>query len=297
MRVAAIGIGSNSLRMLLADVENDRLIRIERFREGLRVFAALDSQKRISSEMIQRACESVRAYCAEAKGRGATALHLFATSAVRDASNQEELISALQNASGLELDICSGEEEACLSFLGATDGGAAALIDIGGGSTEIALGCGQDISDACSLQMGAVRLQRNFPIQNCADAWQVVEAAAQIIRPVKERFANQFDRNWTGVGGTFTSCAAVVQNISWERRDKIHRFQLTEEAVEEAMVRLSSLTLDERLQLACLQPQRADIVVHGIAILLACMKNLGISSITVSECGNLEGYLKRKYLF
>jgi len=100
-----------------------------------------------------------------------------------------------------------------------------------------------------------------------------------------------------GVGGTFTTTAALVQRIPWQQREKIHGFVLTQEKVGETLRFLAPMTLEERLKLDCLQPQRADIVVHGIAILLACMQTMNISSITVSEYGNLEGYLKKKYLF
>jgi len=129
------------------------------------------------------------------------------------------------------------------------------------------------------------------------DAARVVEAAAWIADEVSERFVNSKNRVWIGVGGTFTTSAALVQGIPWQQREKIHGFVLTVESVEKAMSELAEMPIEKRLQLESMQPQRADIVVHGMAILLACMKKLNISEITVSEYGNLEGYLKQKYLF
>lgn len=297
MKAAAIGIGSNSLRMLIADIEEGKILNSVRYREGLRVFAALDEKKNISQQMIENACQSVLAFKNEAVEKGAEKIHLFATSATRDASNQHDFIRALNEATGLELDVCSGDEEACLSFWGATGEGRTGLIDIGGGSTEIAVGQGKQVDEAVSLQMGAVRLFRQMPIASVADAEKVVEAAGEILMPVRQRFLAQAAEEWVGVGGTFTTSAALVQRIPWQQREKIHHFTMTQQDVKEAMDFLAPMPLEERLNLSCLQPQRADIVVHGIAILLACMRGLNIPAITVSEHGNLEGYLKLKYLF
>ena len=109
MRAAAIGIGSNSLRMLVADIKDAHLHRVLRDREGLRVFAALDKNGNISSEMIDLACNSVRGMQIKAHEYGAEAIHLFATSAVRDARNQREFRECLRQSTGLSLDICTGE--------------------------------------------------------------------------------------------------------------------------------------------------------------------------------------------
>ncbi len=298
MRVAAIGIGSNSLRMLVADVAEGKLQHPIRYREGLRVFAALDEKGNISAEMIENACQSVLAFKMQAIAQGAEQIHLFATSATRDAANQEQFISALESATGLQLDVCSGDKEAALSFWGGAENGPTGLIDIGGGSTEIAVGCGKTVDDAVSLQMGAVRLYRMQPIASVEEAEKVAALATQILEPVRERFAccNQ-KREWIGVGGTFTTCAALIQRIPWQERGKIHGFHITQQNLKEAIDTLAPMPMDERLKLACLQPQRADIVVHGMNILLACMLGLNIPSIMVSEHGNLEGYLKEKYIF
>ncbi|MDD6041826.1 MAG: hypothetical protein PUD63_11640 [Clostridia bacterium] len=298
MKVAAIGIGSNSLRMLVADIEEGRIQHSIRYREGLRVFAALDENRNISAQMIQNACEHVLNFKLQALAQGAQKVHLFATSAVRDAANQEAFIQALETKTGLTLDVCSGEEEALLSFLGASENRPTGLIDIGGGSTEIARGCGRTVDDAVSLQMGAVRLYRMRPIASIEDAEAVVTLASTILEPVRQRFITRSNEiEWVGVGGTFTTSAALVQRIPWQQREKIHHFSMTQSNVREIMHFLAPMSLEDRLQLDCLQPQRADIVVHGIAILLACMSGLNIPSIKVSEHGNLEGYLKEKYVF
>ena len=297
MRTAAIGIGSNSLRMLVADLQDGQLHRVQRYRAGLRVFAALNQQGNISPEMIGNACSSVLEFRNAASAQGAEKIHLFATSAVRDAGNQEEFAQALQQTTGLALDVCSGEEEASLSFWGAAGDRPCGLIDIGGGSTEIAVGHRQRIDCSVSLQMGAVRLYRMQPIQTIRDAYTVIQKAADLLSAQKQVFLDGVKEEWIGVGGTFTTCAALLQRIPWQERAQIHGYVITREALEEGIRYLAPLSMEERLRLPFLQPQRADIVVHGMAILFACMQELAIDAITVSECGNLEGYLKAKYIF
>jgi exopolyphosphatase / guanosine-5'-triphosphate,3'-diphosphate pyrophosphatase len=297
LRAAAIGIGSNSLRMLVADVKDAQLHRVLRDREGLRVFAALDERGDIAEEMIQRACQSVGAMAQRARENGAQAIHLFATSAVRDARNQQAFIDRLFAATGLWLSVCTGETEAMLSFMGATGTERSGMVDIGGGSTEIVIGRGDALEFAESLQMGAVRLFRAMPIHNPHDAHAVVRSAKETLAAEKGKIrALQQPQRWVGVGGTFTTAAALAQGIPWDDRKRIHGYPLTREQVTAVMERLAAMPLAQRMELPGLQPQRADIIVHGMAILVCLMEELDIESITVSEYGNLEGYLKWKYL-
>lgn len=297
MRTAAIGIGSNSLRMLVADILDGQLIRLKRYREGLRVFAALDEQKRISSQMIANACDSIGVFAEQAKAEGVEKIHLFATSAVRDASNEAEFAQAIFDHTGLRLYVCPGEEEAELSFVGATSAKPSGMIDIGGGSTEIVIGCGRSIDEAVSLQMGAVRLYRQMNICDETSARAVIQQAKSLLAPYVPAYTKKTQQEWVGVGGTFTTSAAFVQQVAWDDRSNIHGFQLSYNDVMTAINFLAPLSIDQRQQLKYLQPQRADIIVHGMAILAACMEELHIPVISVSEYGNLEGFLKKHYLY
>lgn len=297
LRAAAIGIGSNSLRMLVADIKDAQLHRVLRDREGLRVFAALDKNGNISAEMIELACASVRRMQLKALELETEEIHLFATSAVRDARNQRAFSESLYGATGLRLDICTGDLEAKLSFIGSTGTERSGMIDIGGGSTEIVIGQGENIEFADSLQMGAVRLFRIQPIQSVEDAYAVRRRASTILEPRRKTIlALAPPQTWVGVGGTFTTSAALVQNIDWADRKRIHGYIAKRSDIIANMEMLAAMPLEERLKLPGVQPQRADIIVHGLAILLCCMEDLNIESITVSEHGNLEGYLKMRFL-
>mgnify|MGYP004571880787 FL=1 len=296
MRTAAIGIGSNSLRMLLAEISGGELHRLKRYREGMRTFAALDENGNIVPEMIVLACQKVGEFVAQARQAGAETVHIFATSAIRDAKNQAEFIEQLERAVQLPVEVCPGELEARLSYIGATGKGPSGLIDIGGGSTEIAMGKGMNVREAVSLQLGAVRLFRSHPIADEATAEKALEAARQLVRPAAARFQTQENLQWVGVGGTFTLAAALAQQIPWNEKEKIHQYVLSRPKVREILMLLAPMPVEERLLLPSMQPNRADIAAHGMAILLACMEELALETITVSEYGNLEGYLKVKYL-
>ena len=296
MRTAAIGIGSNSLRMLLAEISGGELHRLKRYREGMRTFAALDENGNIVPEMIVLACQKVGEFVAQARQAGAETVHIFATSAIRDAKNQAEFIDQLDRAVQLPVEVCPGELEARLSYIGATGKGPSGLIDIGGGSTEIAMGKGMNVREAVSLQLGAVRLFRSHPIADAVTAEKALEAARQLVRSEAARFQTQETLQWVGVGGTFTLAAALAQQIPWNEKEKIHQYVLSRPKVREILMLLAPMPVEERLLLPSMQPNRADIAAHGMAILLACMEELALETITVSEYGNLEGYLKVKYL-
>lgn len=296
MKVAVIGIGSNSVRMLAAEVDGNRARRLWRDREGTRLFAGLDAQGNLRPEVMATTVSAVGRMAQEARAQGVEKVHLFATSATRDAANQAEFAAMLADAAQVELEICSGETEAALSFHGVTDGNYCGVIDIGGGSTEVVVGQGKNLVCAFSCQMGAVRLHKQQPIDSHSDLPVVEMLAADILEhQMRQHPTLTLPDRWIGTGGTFTTLAAMVRGIRWTDRTYMHGTVLHRDQVEQLARRLSDMPMQERLKLPGLQPHRADIVVHGICILIAVMKRLGISEITVSEYGNLDGYLKDRY--
>lgn len=296
MRVAVIGIGSNSVRLLAAQVEAGKIQRLLRDRAGTRLFSGLDDQGRLSLKSMADTLAAVRRMYGEARQVGAEKIHIFATSAVRDAGNRQEFSRMLLNETGCQLDICSGESEAALSFLGATDGDRCGVIDIGGGSTEYVIGEGSHVEKGISLQMGAVRLYRMMPLRDESDVPRVIAAASEIFdRGARSILALRQPRHWIGVGGTFTALAALVRGIDWTERACMHGTPLLRAEVTRLGRELANLSPQERCALRGVQPQRADIVVHGICILLASMNRLGLTEVKVSAYGNLDGYIKQLY--
>ena len=158
-KAAVIGIGSNSVRMLVVLIEEDGFTRLTRDREGTRLFAGLDEAGNLSPESMAKTAAAVERMAESARKIGCEQLDIFATSASRDARNGESFLQVLRNRTGVEPEIISGEEEAVLSFMGATEVAppgtkACGVIDIGGGSTEIAIGTRQGIEASFSCQMG-----------------------------------------------------------------------------------------------------------------------------------------------
>ena len=173
----------------------------------------------------------------------------------------------------------------------------ATVIDIGGGSTEIIIGQGMNIRCSFSCQMGAVRLFQRIPIRDHGDLDAVEQIAADILTDkLLDYPVLSMPGSWRGTGGTFTTLAAMVKGIYWTDRTYMHGTVLTEADVARFERQLADMTLEQRKQLPGLQPNRADIVVHGICILRAIMRRMHIGQITVSEYGNLDGYFKRKYI-
>jgi len=296
MIAAVIGIGSNSVRMLLAEIEGGEMRRLSRDREGTRLFAGLDAQKRLSAEAMDKSVAAVKRMAEAARAAQAERIHLFATSATRDASNQAEFARRLLAETRLTLEIASGEEEAALSFYGATDGGESGVIDIGGGSTEIIVGTGMEVRCAFSCQMGAVRLAGRLPLRDHGDLPFVQSEAAEILREqLRVHPTLCLPQSWRGTGGTFTTLAAIVRGVHWTERTHMHGTVITRADVESTARMMADMTVEERREIPGLQPNRADIIVHGLCILLACMETLGIPQITVSEYGNLDGYIKHVY--
>ncbi len=301
MQAAVIGIGSNSVRALVARNNEGVFQRLYRDREGTRLFAGLDSCGMLKEESIRKTAEAVRRMAANAREKGAEDLSIFATSAARDAVNGQDFMDAVEAAAGIQPAILSGEEEARLSFLGASravkDECFCGVTDIGGGSTEIVTGQGDEIECAFSCQMGAVRLFRMLPIARKEDMAPVIEAARGILeRKLEECGEIRVPDAWIGTGGTFTTMAAMVKEIPWTARTHMHGTRVTEEEIRNVGERLAGMPLEERIRLPGLQPGRADIVVHGICILMAVMERFGIGTITVSEWGNLDGYLWKKLM-
>ena len=265
MVVAVIGIGSNSVRMLLAEVADGSMRRLKRDRAGTRLFAGLDAQKRLSLEAMAATSAAVRRMAEDARAAGAQEIRLFATSATRDAANKEEFADLILAQTGLTLEICSGAEEAALSFFGASGEGDCGVIDIGGGSTEVIVGAGMDVRCAFSCQMGAVRLAGRYPICDHGDLAYVEAAATEILaEQLAAHPALTLPAAWRGTGGTFTTLAAIVRSVHWTERTYMHGTVLTIAQVEKTARALADMTLEERQAIPGLQPNRADIIVHGV---------------------------------
>ena len=205
MRLGCIGIGSNAIRLLVASWKDGQLCDVRRERRGTRLFAGLIGG-RLTEESIQSSVNAVDELAQCARGDGAQEIFVFATSAVRDAANGRAFTDRCEAACGARVEIVSGEEEAVLSYIGASDGGVCGMIDIGGGSTEFTLGEGEKIRGAVSLQMGAVRMNAQRPVLRLDDYAATVEQCRRLIqRDAQGLLTLGMKPGWVGVGGTMTT--------------------------------------------------------------------------------------------
>ena len=295
MRLACIGIGSNAIRLLTAEWKAGRLCVVRRERRGTRLFAGLLNGA-LTNESIVASVEAVAQLAALARADGAGEVFVFATSAVRDARNAAVFTHRAQEVAGVPVEIVSGEQEAVLSFLGASEGGSCGVIDIGGGSTEFTLGDGAAILGAQSLQMGAVRMNGQQSVLSLTDYEETVLRCRRIIeRDARALLALPARAQWVGVGGTMTTLGAMERHVPLFDPATCEGMVMCAEQVAAWGRRLAAMSMEERRHVDGLMPHRADIIPSGIAILEAAMRCFGIEQLRLSAHGNMDGYLKKKF--
>lgn len=300
-RVAAIDLGSNTIRLLVAEPDPARGIRplrgeqvIARLGEGLAEHGAL------APAAVERALAAVRGYRDRARDLGAARVVVVATAAVRQARNGDELMERLRAEPGLAPRVASGEEEARLTLLGAAWGlgpiaGPWCLLDVGGGSTELVAARGAQALETVSLALGAVTLRERFfrhdPIDPGEYATCAAHVAACLAVEAWPTIAPVGPRRLVGTAGTVTTLAALDLGLDAYDPTRVQGYRLTVGAIEPLRRRLAALPAVQRARLPCVEPGRADLLVPGAAIVLAVLRGLELPELTVSDAGFREGIL------
>ncbi len=291
MKRAAIAIGSNSTRMLAAETAGGVLLDPARGREETRLFLGLDEAGNISPEKLEATAQAVDRLYRQAMEYGAETVDLFATSATRDARNSDAFASRIRELTGLDLRIISGEEEARLAFMAVSEGKRRLVMDIGGGSTEWTIGENNRVEWAVSMQLGASRLLKTQPINCPEDAEKVLDICRKIMTPYAQRLLDFPPAPvMVGLGGTCTTAAAITMGREAHGKAVEGKIVTRQNALGQLM-RLSSMTLEERMRVPGLPPARAFHYPHGLCILIAGMTLCGLEEITISGKINLDGYL------
>lgn len=285
MRRAAIDIGTNSCRLLLAEMHNGRAIRVKKLHNTVRTGEGVNASGVLNANAIQRTVNAVMEY-AKIGREWAGDVFCFATSAVRDAKNKGELCQKIQEQCGVKVEILSGDEEARCGFAGVFDEkSSGGILDIGGGSTEVMLGDNGEIKFAHSFNIGCVRGTEMFG-QNGAEILSWAYNSFGDIDFSGEKF-------WA-IGGTGTSAAAMDLGLKVYDPDIINGYKVSIGGVERLFEKLNRTAPEDRKRIAGLEPNRADIILAGIAIMLAFMKKNKLDAVFASENDNLEGYLNLK---
>jgi exopolyphosphatase/guanosine-5'-triphosphate,3'-diphosphate pyrophosphatase len=294
LRVAVIDVGTNSTRLLVADVEDGKVSPLERRSTVTRLGRGVDLSGHLAGEAIEDVCAAIGDYVGILEELGAETVDAIATSAVRDADNGSAFIAELRERFALSARVLDGEEEARLTYLGATSeappGEPTLVIDIGGGSTELIVGQGWEISFHDSLQAGVVRHTERCIGSDPPTAGEL-EALAADIRGLIESSLGPAAEASAGiaVAGTPTSLASVEMGLEPYDPSRVHGHVLALPSIQRMLSQLASAPLAERVEIPGLHPDRAPTIVAGVVILVEAMRAFGLDRIAVSEHDILYG--------
>ena len=296
MRVAAIDCGTNSIRLLIADIEGSTFREVYRTMEIVRLGQGVDQNKAFHPDAIARTLTAVDLFAQEISKRGVEQIRFCATSATRDATNREIFIDGVKERLGIEPEVISGDEEARLSFIGATKEFAESdapflVVDIGGGSTEFVYGH-SDVEFAKSVNIGCVRMtERNIhsdpptteEIENARRDIQDAIAVAASTVPITKA------KTLIAVAGTATSVAASALKLEQYDRHVIHLARVSAEQAHHVAITFAGMNAEQRSHVGFLHPGRADVFAAGSLVLSEIMKATGAKEFVASEADILDG--------
>jgi exopolyphosphatase/guanosine-5'-triphosphate,3'-diphosphate pyrophosphatase len=299
-RVAAIDLGTNSIRLLVARISDDGELRdLARDMVITRIGQGVDRTGTIAPEALRRTLGVLQRYCRRARALGAERIHLAATSAVRDASNRDALADAVERLTGGPMEVLSGKQEAELSFLGAAKGLTATapflVVDIGGGSTEFVVG-DTEPKASVSAQIGSVRLTERY-IHTDPPSFEELDrlelAVTSVLHQVEDRIPVHDAATLVAVAGTATTVQAIAMGLPEYDPEVLHRSVLSRADAERVFRLLADMATEERRQIPVMAPGREDVIPAGAAILVRVMQRWGFGEALVSETDILDGIAYR----
>ena len=296
MKYAVIDIGSNSIRLLTCEFENQKISNSEKQIITTRLGKGVDSSGLLAEDRILDTLEALKAFVAKAEAFGAKKIIAMATSAVRDSSNKQEFIERVYKETRLNIEVLTGDVEAEIGFLGVLKGlkktpEKLLVIDIGGGSTELIFGDSKGIDQKISVNVGAVRMTDKF--------FQDHQNGDALLRTYMEHLLTTLKKDYqcvqnavaVGIGGTATTFAAMALALKTYDRERVHGYMVSEALIKSLNKKLSLVDLETRKKIPGLDPKRADIIIAGGIILEKIINTLGYEGMIASDFDNLEGYL------
>lgn len=301
LRLAAIDIGTNSIRSIVVEAQPDGSFRIlDDEKATVRLGNGLNETGMISEEASQRALETFARFCKIYSGYGVTQVEAIATSAVRKAKNGADFIKEVERKTGLKIAVISGEEEAELAALSALnnfdlDGNRHLLTDLGGGSLELVTTVGRQIDHVVSLDLGAVYLTETFLSGDPVKAGALKKLRRHIRETLRLAFPDERPaiHSVIGSGGTLTAIAAMIAASRGESYTSLHGYELQHADVVHLLVQLSRCTLQERRNIPGLNADRADIIVAGVAVVDGLLEFCRGNLLRINERGIREGLILR----
>jgi exopolyphosphatase/guanosine-5'-triphosphate,3'-diphosphate pyrophosphatase len=299
-RLAAIDIGSNSVRLLVAEALRGGTYRIlDEEREPTRLGRSVSSQGRLDDESMDKTLQALRTFKEIAAGYQVTSLRTIATCAVREARNGPEFCRRVREEIGLEVEVIAGDREARLAFASVHNafdlsGKNVVVADIGGGSTEIVFATGNLIESIFSTPLGAVRLTEQFALgenATLADFERMEEEVSSCLkkRTTRPLFAPHF---LVGCGGTFTTLAELIMATKKQSDAPVAGYKVSQAEVRHLLDRLRKMPLRARRGMAGMTPDRADIIVAGLTIIDALMKRFRVNTLVIHTRGVRDGLVR-----
>ncbi|NOY05249.1 MAG: hypothetical protein GXO82_01215 [Chlorobi bacterium] len=299
MRIGVIDIGTNTMLLLIAECRDNTVAGIEHAYRVTRLGRGVDAHRRIEEQTFRTCLQTIVGFWHSMKRYNCDRMIITGTSALREVTNRDEFIASVKSQTGLEVEVLSGEEEARWTFAGGLSSmpidGLYAVLDIGGGSTELAIGTHVDLQRYASIDAGAVRITERFFRHDPPTPEELAKARTFILQGL-EYFPviDPLKTTVIGVAGTVTTLAALDRNLKTYIPDQVTGHVLSRNFVEKTFHRFSSIPVQEIRELLTVEPGRSDVITGGILILLTFMEHQNIESIVASDRGLRYGIAMRE---
>lgn len=303
MKIGTIDIGTNSMRLLIADYIDDRIINRKKYVNTTRIGQGVDKEGYITEEALDRNLNALKEFVQICKNEQCEEIYCMGTSALRDSKNGDEFVRRAKELTNIDVEIICGDEESNLGFMGVLEGTTGdkkkdiLVIDIGGGSTEFIVGNSDGIKFCKSENVGALRMTEKFITTDPISS----EEYNNMSKFIEDTISNTLDlikdmkiTKLVGIGGAITSLSAINQELEVYSMEKVHNSKVCKKEMEKILQNLKEMTLIDKKTIKGLQPKRADIITAGVAILYIIMEKLEIDEIMISEYDNLEGLMCQK---
>ena len=300
MKIGTIDIGTNSMRLLIADYKNKKIENIKKYINITRIGQGVDDKGYITEEALERNLNALKEFADKCIEEKCEKVYCMGTSALRDSKNGQDFVNRAKELTNIDVKIICGEEESNLGFMGVLEGAGGdksnyiLVLDIGGGSTEFIVGNEDGIKFCKSENVGALRMTEKFittdPISD-EEFNKMSDFIEETISSTLDKIKGMHVSKLVGIGGAITSLSAMNQQLEVYSMEKVHNSVVTKKDLEKILQNLKKMTLSDKKTIKGLQPKRADIITAGVKILHIVMEKLEIEKIMISEYDNLEGLI------
>lgn len=300
MKIGTIDIGTNSMRLLVADYKNNKIENRKKYINITRIGQGVDDKGYITEEALERNLNALKEFADKCIEEKCEKVYCMGTSALRDSKNGQDFVNRAKELTNIDVKIICGEEESNLGFMGVLEGAGGdksnyiLVLDIGGGSTEFIVGNEDGIKFCKSENVGALRMTEKFITTDPISDEEFSKMSGFIEKTISstlDKIKGMHVSKLVGIGGAITSLSAMNQQLEVYSMEKVHNSVVTKKDLEKILQNLKKMTLSDKKTIKGLQPKRADIITAGVKILHIVMEKLEIEKIMISEYDNLEGLI------